>query len=174
MPSPIAHGLGGLAAGWIVADPPRTPRAAWTQAIVFAAAGVAPDLDLLIGRHRAEAHSVGAAAIVASMAALMRWPVAPTRTRIWLAIFAAWASHPLLDALGTDTSPPVGIMAFWPFSHAYVMTTWRVFGPISRRWHEMGWITGNIPVALREIEIMAPVVAGIWIVRRLSVRRRLR
>jgi membrane-bound metal-dependent hydrolase YbcI (DUF457 family) len=174
MPSPIGHGLGGLAAGWIVAEPPRAPRAAWLQAIIFAAVGAAPDLDLLIGHHREAAHSVGAAAIVASVAAIMRWPVAPTRTRVWLAIFAAWASHALLDALGTDTAPPVGIMAFWPFSHAYVMTAWHLFGPISRRWHEAGWITGNIPVALHEMLIMAPVAAGVWIARRLSARRRFR
>jgi membrane-bound metal-dependent hydrolase YbcI (DUF457 family) len=171
MPSPIGHGLGGIAAGWIVAEPLRTPRAAWRQALVFAAVGIAPDLDLLIGHHRAEAHSLGAAAIVASAAAIMRWPVAPTRARIWLAIFAAWASHALLDALGTDTAPPVGIMAFWPFSHAYVMTAWHVFGPISRRWHQAGWITANIPVAIRELLILGPVTAGVWIVRRLSARR---
>lgn len=174
MPSPIGHGLGGIAAGWIVAEPPRTPRAAWTQAVVFAAVGVAPDLDLLIGHHRAEAHSLGAAAIVASAAAIMRWPVAPTRARVWLAIFAAWASHLLLDALGTDTAPPVGILAFWPLSHAYVMTALHVFGPISRRWHEAGWIAGNVPVAIRELLIMGPVTAGVWVARRLSVRRRLR
>ena len=35
------------------------------------------------------------------------------------AIALAYASHTLLDWLGTDSSPPIGIMALWPFSRDY-------------------------------------------------------
>src|SRR5688500_13237771 len=119
MPSPLGHAIGGLVAGWI-ADGRPAAGSRLARAAAIAAVAMAPDLDLLIGRHRAEMHSVGATAIVASLAAVMRWPLATTRVRIWLVVAAAWGSHVLLDALGADSSPPVGLMAFWPFSSQFV------------------------------------------------------
>ena len=99
MPSPLGHALGAAAVGWIVAGRPRDGRFL-RQTAILVAAGVAPDLDLLIGRHSAESHSMGAAMIAGTVAAWRRWPVAQTRLRIWLAVFAAWLSHPIMDALG--------------------------------------------------------------------------
>src|SRR3954452_11367330 len=86
VPSPVGHALGALAVGWAVAPRPATSRAAWTQAALLAAAGVAPDLDLLMGRHSAETHSLGAAILVATVAAGLRAPVASTRAGIWMAV----------------------------------------------------------------------------------------
>ncbi len=119
MSSPVGHGLAAVAAGWLVARPPSSRRAAIIQSATLAAIGVMPDLDLLIGRHSAETHSIGAAAIVASVAAVARVPVAQTAARIWLAVFLAWMTHPLLDAFTADSSVPVGIMVWWPFSSAH-------------------------------------------------------
>ena len=54
--------------------------------------------------------------------------------RLACAIAIAYASHTLLDWLGTDSSPPIGIMALWPFSRGYYESTWHVFMAISRRY----------------------------------------
>jgi len=162
VPSPIGHALGALAVGWALTPNPSNARAAWTRTAVLAGAGVAPDLDLLIGRHRAETHSLGAAILVATVAAALRVPVAPRRATIWAAIALAWLSHPALDALGTDNAPPIGVMVAWPFSHEHVLTGWNVFAPISRRWHDVGFVVHNLQAAAREIAILGPVAALSW------------
>jgi len=129
------------------------------QVAILVAIGMAPDLDLLIGRHSMETHSIGAAALVATLAAWQRWPVASSRVVIWVAVALAWMSHPLLDALGSDTSAPYGVMAFWPFSTEHVRTGWDVFGPISRRyWRDDFWSI-NASSVLREVLVLAPIVA---------------
>jgi hypothetical protein len=172
MPSPLGHGLGALAAGWVVAGRPVERRALLKQVAILTAVGIAPDLDLLIGRHSMETHSVGAAVIVATIAAWQRWPVASSRTMIWIAVAAAWLSHPLLDALGSDTSVPIGVMAFWPFSREHFQSSLEVFGAISRRyWRDDFWSL-NLSAVTTELLILVPVVALIAVVTSTSWNRR--
>jgi membrane-bound metal-dependent hydrolase YbcI (DUF457 family) len=158
MPSPIGHGLAAVAAGWLVAKPALSRRELLIQSTTLAAIGVMPDLDLLIGRHSAETHSIGAAAIVASIAAVARLPVAQTRARIWLAVFLAWMTHPLLDAFTADSSIPVGIMLWWPFSSAHYHTGIVVFDSIYRRWWLPGFFEHNAIAAVKELVMVGPVV----------------
>lgn len=165
MPSPIGHGLAAAAAGWIVARPATPSRAFWIQTATLAAVGAAPDLDLLIGRHGMEVHSLGAGAIVATVAAWLRWPVAQDRHRrgvIWLAVFVAWATHPFLDSLAQDWSSPFGVMVFWPLSSASFYTGWDIFMSIWRHWWEPGWFTHNVVAVTREILILLPVTLVVW------------
>ena len=151
MPTPIGHGLAGIAAGWVVARPAAPGRALSVQTAALAMLGMAADLDLLVNRHSGETHSLGAAVVGASIAAWWRWPIARERWRIWLAAFAAWATHPLLDSLSPDTSPPIGIMAFWPVSSSYVQTGLAVFDPIWRRFWVPGAIRHDMLAVMREI-----------------------
>jgi membrane-bound metal-dependent hydrolase YbcI (DUF457 family) len=132
------------------------------QTAMFSALAAAPDLDLLIGQHRAYSHSVGAAALVACVGAWRRWPVASTRRQIWLAIFLCWCTHPLLDTLAYDNSPPQGVMAFWPFSTAYVQTGWSIFDPVWRNFWLPRTFRHDVLAALREIAILVPVTAVTW------------
>ena len=100
VPSPIGHALG--ASRW--RGPSRRPTCRATTA------GGRPsssrrsrwrrDLDLLIGRHSAETHSLGAALIVAAIAAWQRWPVARRRWRIGLAVFPRLGVAPAARYLG--------------------------------------------------------------------------
>ena len=166
MPSPIGHGLAAIAAGWAIAGPAPSARARWTQGAIFAAVGAAPDLDLLIHRHSAEVHSIGAALIVGVVASLMRWPVARTRIAIGLAVFAAWATHPLLDALAEDSSPPIGVMAFWPISTRYYKAGFEIFSSIYRDWRSPGIITHNVAAIAREVLLLLPIVLIVWYLRR--------
>jgi len=166
VPTPVGHALGALTLGWVATSRPSSMGAAWVQSAIFVAVGVAPDLDLLIGRHRQETHSIGAAAVLASAAVFMRWPAADRAWRTWTAIFLASLSHPILDALGTDRAAPFGIMAWWPFSRAYFLTGWDVFLPIPRRWYEAGFVWQIARAAAHEVLILVPLAAASWMLRR--------
>jgi hypothetical protein len=90
--------------------------------------------------------------------------VAETRWRIWLAVALAWATHPLLDALADDSSPPIGIMAFWPVTHLYVHAAWTVFDSIYRHWWEAGFLQHNLRAIAKEIVLLAPITAAVsWL-----------
>ena len=166
MPTPLGHAIAGVAAGWAVARPRAEAGGRVAQAAIFAALAMAPDFDLLVGRHSGETHSVGAAAIAATVAALWRWPVADTRWRIWLAAWAAWVTHPLLDALSPDNSAPIGVMAFWPLSHGYFQTGLALFAPIWRSPLTVPVVRHDVVATLRELLILAPIAVAIWWWRR--------
>ena len=133
---------------------------------MLAALGMAPDLDLLIGRHSQETHSIGAALLVATIAAWRRWPIASTPARIWIAAFTAWFSHPLFDASSVDLGPPVGVMMFWPFSSDYWHTGINMFGAIERHWYHQSFWRQNITSFVRELAILVPITGAVWWVRR--------
>jgi membrane-bound metal-dependent hydrolase YbcI (DUF457 family) len=161
MPSPIGHALGGIAAGWAAA--PRHDRiAAWT----LAAIGAAADLDLLFHAHRGPSHSLGAAAIV-GVVVWCACAVTPLRrnARRWaIAAAAAWASHVLLDWVGEDTWPPIGIPALWPFSRAYYQSPIVIFPSVSRQyWRHWDFVAFNLKALAVELVVLLPIV---WIVVR--------
>ncbi len=161
MPSPIGHGLGGIAAGWLVA--PRHDRVAgWA----LAAIGAAVDLDLLANDHRGPAHSIGAAMIVGFVVWLI------TRRWRWGAAAAlAWTSHVLLDWLGEDSKPPIGIEALWPFSDGYYRASHTIFPGVARQfWRPWPFIKTNSYAAMFELILLLPIVFVILKLR--SIRQR--
>ena len=75
-----------------------------------------------------ETHSLGAA-VLAGLAVLA-W----TRGRGagWRSSCLAWASHVLFDWLGSDDTPPLGVMALWPFTpEFYFAHAYRVRGHLA-------------------------------------------
>lgn len=180
MPSPIGHALAGLSAGWLVAGAPSGPqlvagaadfrRRDWRQvcgrtatvtSVAYLCLGVAPDLDLLVGAHSRQTHSLGAAALATLVAFL-----ATRRSMTALGAGAAWASHILLDWLGTDGSAPIGIMALWPLSDGFYESSLHVFMAIDRRWWMEHFVSHNLTAIAREIAILLPVLTIVWIARR--------
>jgi inner membrane protein len=157
MPSPVGHALGGLAATWLFRSNPRV-------ALAGAALAVIPDFDLLIpGWHRTYTHSVGAVAVVGVLSWLvLRRRYAPgDAVRFAAALMAAYASHLLLDWLGSDPSTPPGLAALWPFSSQFYISNLDVFVPISRRyWNLDEFVWGNLRALVRELVIMVPVAAA--------------
>jgi inner membrane protein len=131
--------------------------------------GAAPDLDLLFGTHSTYTHSLGAVAVTALAA--LAWTRC-RHPRLALACAAAVASHILLDWLGSDTTPPIGIMALWPFTREFYQSPCFVFMAISRRWWLPGFYVQNGLAALRELAILGPTVAVIGIFRERSMRSR--
>jgi hypothetical protein len=197
VPSPLGHALGAIAAGWLVggrlgagwhatgflpskAGAPRTVevRGAAAMTAVFAVVGVVPDLDLLVpDAHSTYTHSLGAVALafVATLAIARRLlPARPVNSalrspRFAAAVAAAWASHLLLDWLGSDTRAPIGIMALWPFTGDHYQSSVQVFDAISRRyWMPEQFVWGNLKAAAREVAILAPIA---WIAYRLTNTR---
>lgn len=146
--------IAGVAAGALVS------RQASRAAIVsFAVAGALPDVDLVFGMHSGPTHGIGAA-LAAGVASWLLWPkIKSTGSRGWfaLAIAVAYSTHTLLDWLSTDTSPPYGVMALWPFSHEHFLSEAHLFAAVSRRyWLREFWVA-NVWSVLREILILGPL-----------------
>jgi membrane-bound metal-dependent hydrolase YbcI (DUF457 family) len=158
MPSPLGHALAGAAAGWLVAGrvstPDRLHATLWRRGVAFALIAMAPDLDLIVGAHSGPTHSVGAALLVGlATLAFTREP------RMAVAALTAYATHPLLDWLGTDGSPPIGVMAFWPFSDAYFAPKVHLFYAVSRRYWMPDFVVRTVRAVAWEVLILLPPVA---------------
>ena len=174
MPSPIGHALGGVICALALGgERPSHPRAGPVRRLlqdplvgVAAAAAVLPDLDFLWGRHNMETHSLGAA--VAGRASWSwLWTRGPRLAACALVVAAAWASHVLFDWLGSDDTPPLGVMALWPLSSAFYFAHAFVFEAISRRYWLAGFWAHNLWAVATEAVMLAPVAA-----RRRGVARR--
>ena len=113
MPSPVGHALGGAIVGLLM-ERRRTSRA--MPLSVFAVVAMLPDLDFLWGRHNMETHSVGAAVSPGLSGA----GVDARKNRGWpWRSLLAWSTHILFDWLGSDDTPPLGVMAFWPLTSTF-------------------------------------------------------
>lgn len=131
-------------------------------AAILAAVSIAPDLDLVIHRHRGPTHSVGAALVAGAVASIV------TRRPRWgAAVALAWGSHVLLDWMSHDTRPPLGVMALWPFTRDYYKAGIEIFPAISRRyWLAEFWVY-NLKAAALEVLVLGPIAAGaLWWRRR--------
>lgn len=153
MPSPVGHLLGGAIVGQILAP---------SFVAVCAIAAVAPDLDFLWGRHNMETHSLGAA-IFAGLAVLA-W-TRGRNPRLALAVMLAWSSHVLFDWLGSDDTPPLGVMAFWPITREFYFADAFVFEAISRRYWLDNFIRHNAWAVAKEILILGPAAGVLWLWR---------
>jgi membrane-bound metal-dependent hydrolase YbcI (DUF457 family) len=127
------------------------------------AAAVLPDIDFAWGGHNRETHSLGAA-IIAGLVVLA-WKRSP---RLALAVTLSWATHVLFDWLGSDDTPPLGVMALWPFNSNFYFADAFVFEAISRRYWLDNFITQNTWAVIKEILILGPIAitAFLWQVRR--------
>lgn len=177
MPSPVGHALGGLIAGGLVAprsgrreargangrgddaDPRRSAPgcAFWT----FAALGALPDVDLLFGTHSTYTHSVGAVCVVMIVVTAARRGLSGWRRKTGVlsaaAAGAAYASHLLLDWLGTDTSAPIGIMALWPWSTDFYHAGAAWFLPVSREIFTRAFWVGVPLAVVTELAVLGPI-----------------
>ncbi len=173
MPSPVGHALGGALVGavlapwgsWRVAGLVPTLVAAGRSPLVAAAAAAAclPDLDFAWGRHNMETHSLGAAVA----AGLLVWLLSGGRgRRLALAVTLAWASHVLFDWLGSDDTPPLGVMALWPLSSTFFFADAFVFEAISRRYWLANFWRHNLWAVATETAMVAPALAAVVWLRR--------
>jgi inner membrane protein len=191
MPSPVGHALGGLIVALALAPsvPPgphegheghegmnnirlrvlrglRVPRA-WLPVVAWCAlAACLPDVDFLWGRHNMETHSVGFA--LGLGAATLAWR---RSARVALAAALAVGTHVLFDWLGSDDSAPIGVMALWPFSREFFFADVWLFAAISRRYWQPWFVEQNTLAVLRELAILVPVLAAIWLARNTKITK---
>jgi membrane-bound metal-dependent hydrolase YbcI (DUF457 family) len=182
MPSPIGHSLAGLAVAWVADLVPgdrvwraEAPTASWYRragnglSATCALLAAAPDLDLLFTTHRTYTHSAGAVIVVGLCAALSsaRRRARPSHAaRIALMCAAAYASHLLLDWLGVDLYPPLGLQALWPFDSGWYISGLDLFRQ-TRREHLFTWpvLELNFFAVVQEAAILVPIVVALWLVR---------
>jgi membrane-bound metal-dependent hydrolase YbcI (DUF457 family) len=172
MPSPLGHGLVGLAVHAVTARDAEELRDV-RRALFVSGAAVAPDLDLLFrfvdGRnhHQAETHSIGAALLAGLVVGVFGRLAGWSRPAALAAVVAAgWLTHPLLDYFGNDTHPPIGLMALWPFDHGFYKSPWILFMDIGRT---LDWRTvrHNVVAVSWELLVLTPLLAAAgWLVRR--------
>jgi membrane-bound metal-dependent hydrolase YbcI (DUF457 family) len=162
MPTPVGHALAGLAVAGLFN---RSPRLQPAHLGVLVLCATAPDLDLLlrfidgVNHHRAASHSFAMAALVGLACALCRrfdlgLPSGP-------AAAAAWATHVVLDYLGRDNSPPIGLMALWPLSADFFASPVPLFYDIPRNWSAAA-IRDNTIAVLFELAVLAPLALLCW------------
>jgi membrane-bound metal-dependent hydrolase YbcI (DUF457 family) len=158
VPSPVGHALGGLIVGEVLAP---------SALLMCAVAGALPDIDFAWGGHNRQTHSLGAA-IIAGLV-VFAWKRSP---RLAIAVTLSWASHVLFDWLGSDDTPPLGVMALWPLNSNFYFADAYVFDAISRRYWLDNFITHNAWAVMKEIVILGPIafIAFRWRVRRRSRR----
>lgn len=155
MPSPVGHALGGALAGGVVAG---ALGPWWRQAALLGLLGIAADLDFLLGLHSQYSHSVGAAVLVG----LVVYVASGGRFRWALAASLAYASHILLDWLGDDTTPPIGVMALWPFSEGFYQSDLHWFMAVFRSYWLPGFVGHNLTALARELVLLGPPAALVW------------
>jgi membrane-bound metal-dependent hydrolase YbcI (DUF457 family) len=173
MPTPLGHALGGLAIAFLADSPGRRRDLTPALLIACAAVAVAPDLDLLVGSHRTYTHSIGGIFVFT----VVSWLVMRGRGRnAWRAatiLMAAYSSHLVLDWTGKDTSHPPGLTILWPFSSAYHVSGWDLFGEVSRRyWLPQEFVFGNLRALSWEMAVLSPllILAWAWWSRRTLIR----
>jgi membrane-bound metal-dependent hydrolase YbcI (DUF457 family) len=172
MPSPIGHALGGLLVHAVSAG--RAELWNRKRASLLGGLGAAPDLDLLLRyldgshHHRAEGHSLGAAIAVGVgtwLAARLGRSARPTA--LGVAAGCAWLTHVVLDVLGSDSNPPYGVMALWPFSRRYFISPIPLFPDIGRTL-TLATVWQNAAAAAWETAVLFPILLAVvcWRERR--------
>ena len=185
MASPVGHALAGYAIGRI-GEPPRAAiPLRWAACTALA---MAPDLDFVPGilaekpalYHQGVSHSLVAALGVSLVAALAlaRGRALP---RVWLVCFAAYASHCLLDLLGSDARAPIGMPLLWPFDDTSYLSPWTLLPGIqhaeeastaTREWLSSIASWYNVKAIMIEVAVVAPLVAIAELRRRRAGHRR--
>lgn len=181
MPTPIGHSLAGLAA--FLAAGRRAGARNSFRALGLVSLANLPDIDFLPGYifgtprayHWGPTHSITAAitvgCVVGAGARLGGTRFAPA----FLLAIVAYGSHILMDLLlGLHAHPSVGLQVLWPFSPEKFMLPWSVFvaapkvvgrGPVG-----LLFSPEALPLYVREIAVMTPVVLASWLVGRRARR----
>ncbi len=178
MPLPFGHSLMGYA--WHDALEPETRFGFWKTLLLFMVVANLPDIDFLPGfllgkpnlyHHHYLSHSLGFAVVVG--AALGGFFARRTHRSFWyfFAVFTCVCySHVILDYFTADTSQPVGVPMFWPFSTAFFYAPVPIFLDVhktgdSATFFQSLFVWHNFWVAAWEVALFAPVLAVIKLVK---------
>lgn len=178
MPSAFTHGVASIALGRAYTRRPL-PMRFW---VLSALCAVAPDIDVLANRfgfdyttmlgHRGLTHSLPFAAVLSGLVMLVAFRKSIdgiNRVALFALLFAATASHSMLDAMVDGT---LGVAFFAPFSAARFFLPWRpiVSTPIGMAFFSS---EGAAVIANEFVWVWLPsliVILAPWLRRRLAIR----
>ena len=102
-------------------------------------------------------HSIGAVCVVAVFAAALAANARRPIARVALMCAAAYGSHLLLDWLGADRYPPLGLQVLWPISKGWYISGVDLFRQTARqRVFTRGPLMVNLRAVAQEIAILGP------------------
>ncbi len=177
MPSPIGHSLLGFSI-YLIFNKKVKLLQNWKKIFLYIFCANTPDLDFLLGAlegdinkyHHGVTHTLGFSVFLALIVALFLR--IKKREKVLFSFFLTFLlvfSHVALDLFAQDTSPPYGVMLFWPFTGQYFVS-FPLFLLISRG---SSWLSifnyTNVGALLRELIIFLPLVAIIYFLR-VSIR----
>lgn len=181
MPLPIAHSASALCLYGLMPRLRRrqSARQAGMLLGLGVVASVSPDFDfipgLLIGEagrfHHGPSHSlIVAAAWGVAFSGLYRLQHrGPVSWASLVYLFLCAFSHPLLDILSEDDTPPIGIPLFWPWSQVLIFSPDAPFAGISRSGDPGGFLASvlsveNLGAAWRELLFTTATAGSVWAV----------
>ncbi len=187
MPSPVAHGVIGLALGAVALLEPGDARGlvrqAWRKRWALCGAVLlaqAPDVDYLPGLltgdlnayHHHLTHTAGWCILVSvgCWLALRAWRAA-TRLAVLGWCLLLTGSHLLADWLTADARPPIGIMALWPFSDAHYLSPATIFMRMHKRDLADLWQVHNLAAVGVELAWCLPLLALVCVWLRVRAQR---
>ena len=179
MCTPVGHTLAGLSVlNW---QTTKGRSQSWMRILWIAIAANLPDIDFLFGwfsgnpnqYHQEMTHSL---LFTAGMVGIVWWLARssfdgfPLHGLLMLA--AAAGLHLLLDILGSDTRPPVGIPLFWPFSEIRVSSPWSVFPSVYKSSDSSTFIRSLLSLHnLKVAGVETGVIGGVyWLFRSMRSR----
>ena len=128
----FGHIAVGLAAARVLSNRPGVRSGFAASAVGLVALSMAPDLDVLafafgipyesVFGHRGASHALVTAALVAGIFVALPWRAGASRGLVFGVVFAAVASHGVLDSL---TDGGKGIALLWPATEARYFAPWR-------------------------------------------------
>jgi inner membrane protein len=186
MPSPVGHGLMGVAI-YSATVPRRRALHAWGFLGLCVGFSLLPDLDFVapmaVGRfdwaqemHRSFTHTVffalAAGLVWLAAARLIRPRSAAARWSTAAVIVACLLAHLALDVMNVDTKAPFGVSMFWPVWDKWFYAPIGLLPSVAKRtygdiisWH-------NVTVALTELAVFGALILVVVGVRLAIGRRR--
>jgi membrane-bound metal-dependent hydrolase YbcI (DUF457 family) len=181
MPTPIGHSLAGLAIHFVARR--FNPGIGWRVALLVVLLANLPDIDFLPGYlmgdprgyHWGPTHSLFAAMMVGLAVGVMTRGNGITSRSFALLAATAYASHLLLDLSLGPGAPSLGLQIFWPFSETRRMLPWAIFRMAPDSIETVGPVgtlfsLEILPVVVREIMLLAPLLGAMWIFSRRTPR----
>ncbi len=179
MASPLGHTLGGLTLYLLTRRDRDRPLWSPLAAMGVILAANAPDLDFLPGLildgdaslwHHRLTHSLVFALLVCGCvlaACMLQKNLRKAAGRASLLAGGLVLLHLALDLVTEDTSPPIGMQLYWPFSRVYVLAPWAFLDSVPRVPVSLAMLGTWARLALKEgVLLGVPFIAVLlWRVR---------
>jgi inner membrane protein len=180
MPLPIAHSLAGYALSEI--QPLSFFDKKWKTILFFVLLANAADFDFLPGLlindpsrfHHGISHTLGFSVLIGFLGALyFNFKKKLPFWKVFWIVGGVYFSHVLLDYFGEDNRVPYGVMALWPFTENFYISSFSLFKNVTRSDDMFTFFPSlfnahNLNAVLQELWILGSlcVLMKIWIRRR--------